>query len=43
MFVIVSGENHGSGEAAAAGYFLCQRAGKQRFPVQTEGEEGLPV
>lgn len=36
------GQDHGPGEAAPAGYLLCQRAGKRR-PVQSQREEGLPV
>lgn len=36
------GQDHGPGEAAPAGYLLCQRAGK-RHPVQSQREEGFPV
>lgn len=36
------GQDHRPGEAAPAGYLLCQRAGK-RHPVQSQREEGFPV
>lgn len=36
------GQDHRPGEAAPAGYLLCQRAGKRR-PVQSQREAGVPV
>ena len=40
--ITVAGEDHGPGEAAAAGHVHRQRAGGRRA-VPSQGEEGVPV